>query len=431
MPTSDLSTVTEHPSSIYPDLPISAENEEDSGLGVKKAIQRRNLLNDKSPSIVSVFSGTTARTSRSAQELLSPDPVDMLDALEDLSDASDKLLRLLALPDTSNAAIDSMRRDLKDPESRMSKNLRRLCKSFLASRDLYGSNLYIHIPTVLRALLGGERTASITYGPWRPDPLLQKANICTLLLTVFESSQKLDGKQAIEELEQDFPISFLHSFVSPELLSAHAGSSALKEDTFNLGLELRTQYAIILLTRYIGRPNFDPDAILLQVFYQEKNRLRGWDVVGLRAEELPKGFEDMIQHRLNLIRKYFSEEPQASQLGELVDIERVKAQFSWDDFVAEVVAWSSARLDELQRQINVGNGGGAENIKRTLELRVRNTLIANPASKGDATNVDESGPEVELNYDLPSERSQVPLEPIEISHRPATLANQSKRPVYR
>ncbi len=423
-PTLDLSTVTEHPSIIYPDLPTSAENEADPDVKAEKNIQRRSVYENKSPGDVSIFSGTTARTSRSAQELLGLNAEDMLDALPDLSDASDKLLRLLAPTDTPNAAIGLVRSDLKDPESRTSKNMRRLCNSFRIPRDFYGSSLYIRSPAVLRTLLRGNRTAATTYGPWRPDPLLQKANLCSLLLTVLGSSQKFDSDQAIEELEPVFPASFLHSFVTPKFLISYAGSSALRDDTLKLGLELRTQYAIVLLTGHIGEANFDPDTILFEVFYQERNRLRGWDFVGSSNEELPKALEDMIKHRLDLIRKHFFEEPQASDLGKLVDIERLKADFSWDDFVIGVVAWSKARLDELQRQINVFDGDGAEKIKIALDLKIQDILKTNSV-------IDESGPEVVLDDESPSEPSHAPIESIDTSSHPATLARELNGPVYK
>lgn len=348
----------------------------------------------------------------------------MLDALPDLSDASDKLLRFLTPPDTSNAAIGLIRHDLKDPESRRSKTMRRLCNSFRIPRDFYGSSLYIHSPAILRTLLRGNRTAATTYGPWRPDPLLQKANLCSMLLTVLGSSPRFNSDQAIEELEPVFPASFLHSFVTPEHLLYYAGSSALRNDTLKLGLELRTQYAIVLLTGHIGEANFDPDTILFEVFYQEKNRLRGWDFVGSSNENLPNALEDMIKHRVDLIREHFLEEPQASDLGELVDIERLKADFSWDDFVTGVVAWSKVRLDELQRQINVFDGDGAEKIKNALDLKIQDILKTDSLKK-------KSGPEVGFDDESPSEPSHAPFESVGTSSHPATLARERKGPVYK
>lgn len=428
----DLPTVAEHPSTIYPNLPTSAGNDADPDVEEERAIQRRSVHEDKSPGGVSIFSGTTARASRSAQELLGLNAEDMLDALQDLSDTSDKLLRLLAPPGTSNAEIGLVRSGLKDPESRISKNLRRLHNGFRVSRDLYGSSSYIHSAAVLQTLLGGKRTATTTYGSWRPDPLLQKANLCSLLLTVLAPSQKLRSVQAIEELETSFPASFLHSFVTPELLCAHAGSSALRDETFVMGLELRTQYVITLLTQYIGQASFDPDKILSQVFYQEKkNELRGWDLVGLKSEELPKAFKDIILHRLNLIRKHFLDEPQASNLGELVDIERLKAEFSWENFVIGVVAWSKARLDELQRQINISDGDGAENIKHALDLEIQKIVKPKSLIDDDVANIDEGGPEVVLDYEPPSERSHAPIESIDTTSRPAPLASKLNGPAYK
>ena len=413
----DLPTVIEHPSIIYPDLTVPAENlngEEN------RSAQRRSGHENKSPGGASAFSGTTARTSRSAQDLLGLNAEDMLDTLQDLSDASDKLLRLLLPASVSEAETNTMRNDFKNPESRLSKNFRRLCTSFRVPRDFYGNSFYIHGAAVLRTIFGVKRTANIAYGPWRPDAVLQKANLCSLLMTVLMAPEKAEGDQVIDELEPVFPAPFLHGFVTPELVTTHAGCSALNGDTLKIGLEIRTQYAIIQLTRNATQLNFDPDSVLFQVFYQTEDRLNGWDLAGMRAEAFSKDFEDMIKHRISLIRQSFSEIPQASRTGQLVDVNRLKAEFAWDEFVNELVAWSSTRLDELQRQINIVDGG-AGNIKLALEQEVEDVN-----TKPIVDDVDRNSPQVELDYEPPSELSQAPTETIETARHPAVSTAQSK-----
>ena len=426
----DLPTVTEAPSVVYPDLPSSNGKEPELNTEEDQIIRRRSTYDNISPGGISVFSGTTARTSRSAHELTDLNQEDMLDALQDLSDASDKLSHFLAPPGISNTTIRVIRSDLKDPESRIRKNLKRLRNTFQIPRDLYGNNLYIHVMAVLRAFLGGRRDATIKYGPWRPDPLLQKANVCSLLITVLLPLPKTEADQAIEELEQVFPAPFLHSFVSPEHLNTHAGSSSSREKTFKLGLELRTQYAIMLFDRHIGQANFDPDTVLLQVFYPAKDRLRGWGLASLRAGEFPKQFEGMITSRLDLIRKSFLGEPGTSRTARLVDVERLKMEFPWVDFVSEVVVWSSARLDELQRQINIFGGDGVEKIKLALEQEARNISKEYLEIEDGATNVNRISPQIELNYEPSSQFSHAPTESFDTSRHPTTLASKLKTPAY-
>ncbi len=420
----DLATVIEDDIIVYPDLPLSVGNEVDLDTGLNRNIQRRSI-GERSLGDASVFSGTTARTSRSAQELLGLDAEDMLDALPDLSDTSDKLLRVLAPPDTSDAAIRTMRNVLKNSESRMSKKFKRLCDTFQIPRKLFGNSLYIHRAAVLRTFLGEIRIADVTYGPWRPDPLLQKANLCKLLMTTLNPSGSVESDQTIEELDQIFPTPFLHSFVSPELLVNHAGSSALREDTLKLGLDLRTQYAIMLLTRNLNQDNFDPDTVLYQVFYQARDRLNGWNLTGMRAEEFPEEFEDMVTYRLSLIRQSFPNDPQASRTGQLVDIEHLESNFPREGFVNEVVAWSRARLNELQRQINIVEGDGAENIRRALEHEVHDVSKTYSRIENN-TNVHPNSPTVELNYETTSELTRAPTESIETSRQPITSINKLK-----
>ena len=387
-----------------------------------RASQRRSLHENKSPGGASAFSGTTARTSRSAQDLLGLNAEDMLDALQDLSDASDKLLRLVLPPNASETEVDVIRGGLRDPDSRLSKNFRRLCTSFQVPRDFYGNTFYIHGAAVLRTILGVKRVANIAYGPWRPDPLLQKANLCSLLMTMLMAPDKAEGDEAIAELEPIFPAPFLHSFVNSELVSTHAGSSALKGDTLKLGLEVRTQYAIIQLTRNAKQLNFDPDSVLFQVFYQTEQKLNGWDLVDMRAEAFSLHFEDTIKHRLALIRQSFLKEPQASHTKQLVDINRLKTEFAWDKFVNDLIAWSNARLGELQRQIDIVDGG-AGNIKLALEQEVENVKTKSLVDHG-AMNIDRNSPQVELNYEPPSELSHTPTETAETAQHPAIAAVQ-------
>ena len=346
---------------------------------------------------------------------------DLLDALPDLSSTSDKLLRLLIPIDPLDEVIGSMMHDLKIPDSRMSKNLQRLWNSFQIPREFYGNNHYIHIVPILRTLLGEDRMATISYGVWRPDPLLQKANLCSMLVPIVVSSPNLAGDQAIEELDHVFPIYFLNGFVGPELLKTHTGCSTLLEETLTLALELRTQYAIILLSRYVNQANFDPNTILSQVFYQATDSLKGWDMAGLRAGELPKAFEDMIIHRLTLIRESFLEEHEASRIGELADIESLKTKFPWDSFVTAVVSWSRARLDEIKHQIDISDGDGADNIKLALEQEIQSISKAISAT-------DENSQRVQLDYDPPSELSQAPTESIDTFQNLGISENLSKGP---
>ena len=420
----DLATVNEDPSIVYPDLPLPVGNEVDLESGPNRTIQRRSI-GEKSLEGASVFSGTTARTSRSAQELLGLNAEDMLDALPDLSDTSDKLLRLLAPPDVSDAVVEDIRNNLKNPESRTSKNFKRLCDTFQIPRKFYGNSPYIHRAAVLRAFFGEIRIADVTYGPWRPDPLLQKANVCKLLMTILNPLGNVESGQIIEELDQIFPAPFLHSFVKPEHLISHAGSSTLWEDTLKLGLDLRTQHAIMLLTRHINQENFDPDTVLYQVFYQARDRLNGWNLAGMRAEELPEEFEDMVTYRLSLIRQSFPSNPQASRTGQLVDMGHLESNFPREGFANKVVAWSRARLDELQRQINIAEGDGAENIRRALEHEVHDVSKAHSRIEN-VTNVRPHSPTVELKYEPPSEVTRAPTESIETFRQPITASTKLK-----
>lgn len=399
----ELSTVVESPSIVYPNLDTRTERG-DGNDGIRTRTSSHEV---NSPGVRSAFSGTTARTSRSAQELAGLFVDEMLDALPDLSDASDRVLRQLLSEQASNSTIADIRDHFQKPDSKASRKLRRLATVFQAQKDIYGNDFYINSALVLTALLGGRHASSVEYGPWRPDLLLQKANLSTLVMAVLTLSRKDDNDQTIEELERVFPNPFLSNFVGTQIMDISAGSSAIISDTFQIALELRTQVLILLLTRHIGEPNFDPDVILEQVFWQEPRTLKGWDLEGLRAGNLESIFSSAILRRLEHIRHCFSEDFPTSDTREFVNLNSLRTRFPWNTFVTEAVAWSRTCLEEIERQTKVC--GGITNIQRALQIEIENQGSVNLTRIGDnRQDAQANSPPVEIDYEPPPELSNVP-----------------------
>ena len=422
----DLSLIAEGAEVVYPDL----EEADNGGKGMDDdaAVQNQLRRETKSPRTVSSISGTTVRTSHSAQELNDSDPEGMLDALPDLLGAANKILNLLAPRNAHPSYIIKSHKDLQDPGSRATRNLQRLKGTFWLQRGLYGSEHYVNHPLALRALLKVRHFNEVGSGPWRPDGVLQTANLTTLAMTILPA-QKHDpsAQHALEKLGRDFPTPFLHGFeVTPTGSNASMGNSTMLENTFAMALEVRTQFFIMLLSRHMDLPNFDPDTVLKQVFFKSENAVKGWDTPGLRAEELSMQQVKVIKDHVRVIRDTFPEDSQALESGQFVDLDRLNAMFPWYTFRAKIASWCRMRQDEIEGQLEYQ--GGLENIVQALgdEIKRRETFLTLNA-QGEGTDGDGRSDLVQLHDEPPPEPSEATSDHSELPNRAPLGAGRSKK----
>lgn len=397
--TSDLSTVQEDPSVVYPDIPAGEDDNTGHDSEDGENLPQPNPQTSKSPGGVSAFSGTTARTSLSAQDSADLDSESMLDALPDLVEAADKLLGFLIPAEFSEASLANMMTQLHTKGSRESRNWRRLGNTFQAHRDLYGSDNYINPLGALRILLGTKRVSESNSGPWRPDPLLQKANLAVLASSILSQPWQEQADQFIEEFEQIFPRSFTEALVSSDTLMP--GTSALAVETFQYALEVRTQCTIMLLARVSGQPNFDWDVVMQQTFFRDEKILKGWGITGLRSEDLTKEVQFSIVTRVEQLREAFEASPEDPSAA----VERLRTTFPWTTFVSQTIGWISLRSNEVDAQIT--SSGGTEATCQGLDDEIQRNRLAK-ASIND--NDHDESPELELNYEPPSEASHTTSE---------------------
>ena len=370
----ELSMVAEESNVGYPELAQDINTELETG---ENAVQGAGQPT-KSPGNVSVFSGTTARASNPGQELKNSNAQDMLDTLPDLSDAADKVLHWLLPQNISEDTIATMRADLQYPGSRISKNVKRLSNVLQAQKGIYGDfENYINIPAVVKALLGSDEIANLDAG-WRPEPLLHKANLTTLVMIITRSWGEKFNNDHFDFLESIFPAPFL------------SRSSTIED--LSIAVEIRTQHFIMLSSRYTDVPNFDPDMFLSQVFFNDPPVLKGWHALGLRAEDLTKEHQALVHRRLQDIRRNFSN-------GRAVDLPSLKVAYPWNAFVTKVIAWSRARLEQIQSQIETH--GGVDGIVQALSNETQTQVSAGAANMVE----DGTSPLVELDYPSPSEFS--------------------------
>ena len=377
---------------MYPEIQLGDDEELDQAANIGDGLPHGSPLTSKSPGGASAFSGTTVRTSLPVQDAADPNTEGMLDALPDLSEAADKLLGCLVPSEISDAIIISKMTKLHTKGTTASVNWRRHRNAFQAQRELYGSDSYINPSAALKTLLGTKQLSEATSGPWRPDALFQKANLAVLASSIFTRRWQEDD-QFIEDLEQAFPRYFTEALASSDTLMA--GHSMLIMDTFQFALEVRTQYAIMLLARYSARPNFDSDVVLHQVFYKNEDVLKGWGVPGIHSEDLTDEFEDAVLKRLAQLREAFTDILENAVAG----IERLRATFPWSSFLHRTVAWISERMKEIEAQITAS--GGNQAICESLSDEVQRLRWARPSMNYD---------DLVLNYEPPSEASNTASE---------------------
>ena len=327
----------------------------------------------------------------------------MLDTLPDLLEASEKLLSFVIPAQVSEASTIRTMAELRSSDTRAHKKFKRLDDTFERQRKEYGGDSYIDVAETLRKLLGkkpgpiDEQTAT-----WRPDALLQKANLAILMSRMLSIADQNVNNQFLEDLAGTFPRPFAQRLGLPESLTPEC--SALAEATFQLALEVRTQEAIMLLARHVGKINFDPDAALVQVFFHDANTLKGWTVSGLRMADLVREAKDAILERVEQLREAFSMNVKTSSDGQSFGIESLRVKYPWAGFAQQMITWAGQRLTEIE--IQTMTYGGVQAICQGLVDVIQSGSLGHSSERGDVDNESDSPErlsEVRLDYDTPSE----------------------------
>ena len=332
--------------------------------------QDTRVLESKSPGGLSVRSGTTVQTSHSVQELQDLDKDEMLAHLPELSNASDGLLNFLVPRIASERQYESMTNDLQDPGSLARKTIDRLTRNFLVQKDTYGDDAYIDTGIALRGLLDVSSLSEISDGPWRPDELFYKANLAILAKNIYSPGfMSSDTNPSLDKLERDFPSLFLAQIVKSKAKDANSpGESNLERETFEIALDLRTQYFIATASDHTHDPDFDPNIELGQLFYRDSTTLRGWDVKGFRDDDLSKQHRAMIIQRIEGIKWSFSDDSQVVSDGRLMDFQSLHNQHPRLSFLTRLLAWIRLRNEEVEAHVDTRNG--IYGLQKALEKKV-------------------------------------------------------------
>ena len=329
------------------------------------------------------MSGTTAITSASAQtshttaELADLDATMIVEILPDLWVSS---LQILALTpsNTTVESVESLVRELKVPGSAQAKRLMYREQKFMLDREKFGSDVYIRPAFILQKVFSSQ---DVEPGMLRPDAILQAANLATFIKDLLvKQKEGLSTYQFLSNLDTWFPESFVSQFEDNILF----GNSTLLEESFEMALEIRTQYTVVaLLYQKSGEAEWDPDQILTELFFeplaQNSQQLSLFEdtfqsgVVKKLMRAGPantKHQEALIKERVLAIRDAFRESEDAAQAGDLVDFDQLEEQFPWSGFQAKAAQWTSSRQDEITESVRLQ--GEVDNIVKSVVEMIKN-----------------------------------------------------------
>ena len=303
--------------------------------------------------------GASARTSKTHQE-------DMIFGLESLLVDSKQILKFLTAENFSATTIQSF----QQPNTRASKKLQNLLARLRDSCETFGGGddlIPLEPISTRRKILGGKSWPEYVNGTrWQPEAVFQLANLAKFTAALVGPDARSSSDMGVLHIMwEEFPRPFTAEFEEAARNDGTKWGSKFLEKTFELGLEIRTQYAISLLSERRSDLNFDPDVVLDQVFTVKDNKdttqYLGVFINGLYRDHsiLPNKFESYVSQRIQAIRVHFSEHAEGS-----VDIDSLTDSFSWETFLAHTLIWVQARAAELGQEID--DQGGISKIQQSL-----------------------------------------------------------------
>lgn len=309
------------------------------------------------------ISGTTFVPQDSSFEAGELDPVILAEELPDLHNATDRLLDLFVSKALDPRQILDEAKRIINPRNTDSKRLKYAVRKFVGTMNGFSKQDFIDV-ALINGLIPSVQPDGASQA-WSPSPILHRANCAKLALDVLLATiGSQSPHQAIERLQSQFPAPFMDKIVRRSQPKP-VGASAVEKQTFELALEIRTQFFIMELERHQTDKNFDPGAILKGVFYDElalEDDATAMDPGSLRGFKLPPTFEDENgrlpdQYQDDVIDRIGELELVLGQDDEL-NVENLKRAW-WSRFLQRTARFIHSRnkeiLSDLQQQPKIAD----------------------------------------------------------------------------
>ncbi|EED13747.1 MYB DNA-binding domain protein [Talaromyces stipitatus ATCC 10500] len=281
------------------------------------------------------------------------DAIAMAESLPNLQAASTRLLDFFSSSFSSPSRIAELARHLANPKSSQSRKLQYLSTNFSSQLEFFGSDVYIPLDRMATIFPPIEHESK----SWRVDGIIYKSNCAQLALEILTRiTMTEDVEESLYALEGQFPLPFLKTLASDNLVN-DAGKSGLRRQTFDLALQVRTQFLKMRLLIEKDQKGLDPNLLLHDVFYNENldtqasadtvSSLRGFPLPAFQDSvgNLPEQYVQDVQDQLREITGCFNADGQ-------VDFDALEERFPWEEFIFTVAKWLRSRNEELNRHLD-------------------------------------------------------------------------------
>ncbi|KAJ5162202.1 hypothetical protein N7492_007594 [Penicillium capsulatum] len=335
----------------------------------------------------SALSGPTVvhHASESEDEL---DLSEMVEMLPYTQHAARRLLDLLISNNSDPMSIFNAAKHARDADI---KRVKRHSKELLGRMKSLSQQTFIDVAHLKREIPSIDSKAGVQ--SWSPTPALYLANCARLSLEILLGSVGSDSlSEAIRTLDFEFPAPFMDQITD----GAHpisVGMSDTEKVTFELALEIRTQFFIMELERRQAEPDLSPRSLLKEVFYDEialerdasdldSGLLRGFNLTGAFKDEngcLPERFQDDAAERIRELEVELFDD------DESLNIQGLRAAFSWKRFALRTAGFLHQREKEIRRDLQVQDpiDEVIESVIEEIERR-KDPNWVNPANRRDS-----------------------------------------------
>ncbi|GKZ38922.1 hypothetical protein AbraIFM66950_011496 [Aspergillus brasiliensis] len=310
----------------------------------KPGPQYGNQVIPETPEDEHNISGTTILPSEPDNDL---DVDIMVEALPDLERAAANVLDFLVPGSADPVSIMSTAKKLRDPAGTQSRRLQRSVTNLNHEAKYFGQKSPL-------TYLDVEHIVDVSGLEDYSKPVLHKANCARFALRMLLATPGTESspEQAISTIHDEFPSPFMANLVEKGVQKA-VDESYLEKETWELALEIRTQYLIMQLEAHQDDDDFDPVEILTTGFFLDapkdapsdaERRFRGFKLERFTDArgELPSRYRSDVESRYDDMRVVLEVD---GTIGAL------KGDYRWQKFVMQAARWIRKRCDEVNNDL--------------------------------------------------------------------------------